>query len=700
MTQAITNKKPPYLLMYIVTLVYLVVTAFFEEGVAYFDPVYTTLMSSTEFYLTFSLCAVLFLTVIYIAKYYFGIRINWVFFSLVVLLFLIDVVAILSFPEWTVLTGVYHVTASLRLRYITFWLAACMAFYVFFAIMPKSVISVNGWSVYFVFAVFIAFSSCVYSYFAEPSVYLYFIDPKSNLFLYTGPVSFTNNRNTYATLLLVGLLSSFYLFSKSRKWYWPILGFFFFVNIVLTLSKTVILSSAVFIFLFIFFDYIFHIRNHTVIRSILMLFFVIIVAMPFFLRSFNNSSDDGLLFKINKYLTFLFDFSSNYSLAWSIDGRVNVWSDIIQSMVRRPVSLIFGLGDWNFSWFLGFLVSGSSSYIESAHSGFFDVFGRSGIIGIALYLSLLIFFVYKCIKNFKNDKPSTIVSLLIFAAFLFHGLSEDTNFLNMQAKDMMVSFMVFIPVLTNDFSSVKQTKANEFETEYSSAHRQNQASLSKGMILLDVLYFVSISVLLPLIGLSEFMSHWGGLAFIDTVNFQLLATVAIFISPVIIFALFFQSKFGSKKRFNLLLIVDITWLIMLIFAACFISNVFLISVCALAGIIVLVLSLKKLGEYRKKALSTIAFCFCYFIVFAILSKTIVHFCLVSSQSYQPYACMCLVLLYLFSFILLIIFDNKNRHFAWLHSLWFAVEAYCLYISYFYIVKDQVKKIRVNQKIIF
>jgi hypothetical protein len=53
--------------------------AFFEEGVAFFDPVYTTIMSDLEYYL--SLIAVL-LSVgifLFLAHRYYVIKINWVF---------------------------------------------------------------------------------------------------------------------------------------------------------------------------------------------------------------------------------------------------------------------------------------------------------------------------------------------------------------------------------------------------------------------------------------------------------------------------------------------------------------------------------------------------------------------------------------------------------------------------------------------
>jgi hypothetical protein len=56
--------------------------AFFEEGVAFFDPVYTTIMSDLEYYL--SLIAVLLSVTCFLllVHRYYTIKINWVFLSI------------------------------------------------------------------------------------------------------------------------------------------------------------------------------------------------------------------------------------------------------------------------------------------------------------------------------------------------------------------------------------------------------------------------------------------------------------------------------------------------------------------------------------------------------------------------------------------------------------------------------------------
>jgi hypothetical protein len=448
MTQVISNKKPPYLLMMVATVLYLGVTTFFEEGITSLDSIYSALMTTTEFYLTFALCAILFLLVLFIAKRHFGIGINWPFFLLCLVLFLTDVIGVCLFPELTVLCGVYHMTTTLRLRYIAFWLAACMAFYVFFAIMPKTVKSSNDWNVVYWGGIIVALSSCLYSYVKEWFIYSSILNPAQALDPYYSPRSFTNNRNTYASLLLIGIFASFYLFTRTRKWWYFAIGVFLGVNVILTLSKTAIMCAIVFLFIFVIYDCVKTVKTNPFLSSLILILVAFFFIFPFLVRPLGLAEKYDVLAKIDSYVRNITDLHDIHGFS-SLMDRSNIWSTILTFSFSDLTKTLFGIGDWNFSWYLGFLMGGNGAYIESAHSGFFDVLGRLGLIGVAFYLVLLGYFVCGIVDNYKHKRNGSTVLVAIWVCSLIHGLFEDTNFLNMQTKPMILLFMAYMPMLTN-----------------------------------------------------------------------------------------------------------------------------------------------------------------------------------------------------------------------------------------------------------
>lgn len=697
MTQAIATKKPPYLLMYIVTLVYLVVTAFFEEGVAYFDPVYTTLMSSTEFYLTFSLCVVLFLTEIYIAKHYFGIRINWVFFSLVVLLFLIDVVAILSFPEWTVLTGVYHVTVSLRLRYITFWLAACMAFYVFFAIMPKTVNSVNAWNIYFILAIIIALSSVIYSYFHDYSSYAAFFDPNSDIYLYKGPVSFTNNRNTYGTLLLVGLASSIYLSIRTGKIYYDFFSLFFFLNEIAIFSRSSLICSMIlFAFAFVF-KFCKTVKAHPIIATSSFLVIMTFVLLLIFAQRIGFTSNP-LVSKFYSAIINNFDLSKTMA-AMSIDGRFDIWEIVLGISSNSVFSLLFGVGDWNFSWFLGFSFDGSLSYIESSHNGFLDVLGRHGLIGLFFYVALICFILVSIFKNLKNHHSESLFNLFFLICVLVHGLVEDTNLFNMQAKPMMLLFMSAMPILTQRHLDKYSRDSRGWEFEYSSSVFK-KVSKHFPMSSIPVLFFSFLSVFSAiLIGLSQYFSYWEKWLFAGSVFFQLqIFLVSIFYPVFVYMSVFHQTKQNIAKA-RYLFIAGSIWFLSCTVLSFFFYNPIMFSFFLISGILILFIGL--LGFDKKSFITMGSFSIFFFgveVLLILISELVIRFCMVPDEIFQPYAAMCLIILDLIlPFMIMVASPLHTIVQGSFDDRWRRVEDSYRFIGYRHQVKYEIRLMKATQR---
>jgi hypothetical protein len=696
MTGTIVNKNRPTLLMMIVTMLYLVVTAFFEEGVAYFDPVYTTLMSSAEFYLTFSICAVLFLAVVYLAKHYFQIRVNFVFLSLIAVMFLVNLIAVLIFPEFTVSAGLYHVSNALRIRYITFWLAACLAFYVFFAIMPKIVADNREWNVYFFGGVIIALSACLFSYIVERQAYSSVLNPSEDPYHYTF-VSFTNNRNTYGILLFIGVVCSLYLHAYEQKWYFVLLAFFFFVNLILVMSRSALICAAIYIVLYFSLFIVKRFKAHLATSLILLMIFLFLVVFPFLLKPLGIVDKSPVLAKYYSYVVLLFDPSDKHGNG-TFDSRLDIWSLLLMSLFKSPSYVLFGFGDWNLTWFLGTIYRGYP-VIESTHNGFFDVFCRMGLFGVILLLGETVLFFYCLAQNYKHKVSFNSLPLFLFICVFIHGLVEDTNYLNMQAKDMMLLFMTYMPVLTNyQLSKKTETKVN-WENEYSSARVYHSKHSLFPLQWSQLAYIVLTPAFAIVIGLSRFFSIWNGVLFIDSIFFQLQLVLLFLFLPAIIYSLVFHKNTGSKKRFSFVLTLCLVWALSCVVTSVLAQNIISFLVLLSSGLFILIFSFVGVDKKDLKQLAVSSSIFlCLEVVLVLTSKMIIQYCLIPDEIYQPYAAMCLIILdFIVPFLVIVASPLHKTLIGSFDKDWWHIEIACRSIWYRQQVKYEIRLMKAFQR---
>jgi len=639
-------KKAPNLLMSIVTVVYLVITAFFEEGVAYFDPIYTTLMSGTEFYLTFSVCVILAIAVFYLAGHFFEIKINWVFLSLIAVLFLIDIVAIWTFPEFSGDGVEYHLTMDLRLRYIAFWAAACLAFYVMMVIMPRTAINNRQWNLYFFGGMVIGVSACIYSYIVEASQYAFLFVKPDNSPITVNLLSFTNNSNTFGIVVFIGMVSSFFLVVNTRRWWYAVAGYFLLVNQFLIQSRTVLLLSVFFAVFYFVWNLVVTFKSHIVWSIVKILFGSSVVVFLFLIKPTGLGNDVVFLGNVSKLVSFDYDLT-NPNTSSSFYSRVDLWSTLFASMAASPVRILFGVGDWNFSWYFGFLTSGSVPIIESAHNGLFDVFGRHGIFGVLLYVALLVYFVVCYVKCRKAKLYSTILSLALFISVLLHGLFEDTNFLNMQGKDMMLLFMTYMPLMTNCVLLKNPEMAKRKKIEHSDAVFDRKCFPIKEPLRKTQLFLLIASPLFAItIGLSSFFAHFNGLILFANPFFLIQIGAIFFCSPFVFYFLVCDFQAGNKPRFSVFLLLLVSLSAIDVVLSVFVTSNLASMLALVVSWLALTVASLWLGNRggRKSLLLSFGL---YFFVVAILigvSLIVTQILLIPSAAFQPYAAMVLIIL--------------------------------------------------------
>jgi len=472
MESAKAQPKHIYVLMGVVLAVMFVVGAFFEEGIAFFDPVYTTHMSDFEYYL--SLIVVIFSVFgfLYLSHRFYKIKPNWWFLSIAVVLLVSNMVAVLIFPSIVQGFGensygntypfVYILTPAARARFIISFAVTCLYLYLIFAIVPKVLRNSRQLSFYFFACIVVSLVSILWSYVFEYRIYQSYFDPSLTPNINTVAMSFFNNRNTYGTMLLLGICCCAYLQTQSRHWWYYLIMAFFILNFVFVLSKTSMILALIFVVAFLIYRYVSTVKRHPLKDNIVLGIFLALGCFFCWYVLSGMVFQSQVLGKVYQNILDSMGDSSHDTLA----SRVKTWQRIIGFLSSQPL-VIFGYGDGNFLWFLGQYEGNNISQLGYTHNGFLAMYAYGGIIRLLIYVAMLAYIFAAAIKNLARHHPTTIVSLLMFLTFLGHGLVETTSFMGADSKSLILLIIVFLPILTDRYQDRHQEVFIEQSAVYS-----------------------------------------------------------------------------------------------------------------------------------------------------------------------------------------------------------------------------------------
>jgi hypothetical protein len=386
-------------------------------------------------------------------------------------------------------------------------------------------------------------------------------------------------------------------------------------------------------------------KSHIALSIVKISILALLVSFLFSIKPSGLADKVPFLSKVSQYFSFYYDLT-NPSTTSSFYSRSNIWSLLLTLVFSDPVRILFGTGDWNFSWLLGSQMSGLAPSIGSAHSGFFDVLGRLGLVGVALYITLLSYFVFCYVKCLRAKRYGTTLSLALFVCVLFHGLFEDTNFLNMQTKDMMLLFMTYMPLMTNLALLKKPATKGDKAAKKPKPVRMAPKRASKSLRGAQIFLIAATPAFAIAIGLSAFYGHYGAVAGFLSPFFPIQLGLMYIASPFVIHILIGLKEKGRTHLFAILLSALIALFVtdaaLSFFGVSNLASVIILGVLWVA-FLALSVSLDKKTELKPLLIT----CTIYFSIEAALvavSLCVTNFLLIPSNDYQPYAAMVLILL--------------------------------------------------------
>ena len=512
-------------------------------------------MNPAEFYSTFA-CAILsYAALIAVIRRNFRLKIAWGWLLFFLVLGIGNAIGTFAwgphfsgYVEYLHRIYFYEWTFEIadKIQYVLCFFLACAYFYLFFAILPKVLphtrwVRLLGW-----IGILFAVAAIIYSLIAEWDFYLDLFEPARRIPSYWTK-SFTNNENTFAFLILIGVACLCMLHnSNSHLFYWILIlamGIFQ----IFVLSATGIICTWLLILCYGFYRFIRSLKHkpvRSVITFLLLLAFIITATVMIFTDAFGPGS---FFAKIHSEIA-----SYTGPRRSAFETRMATWNLIFNSLTN-PLSWIFGAGEFQSRLYLSLLHTGLADGIElyPAHNTLMQCVIDGGILKLALYMIISIRFFYVTIRRLSEKSSIAMPILLVFISLLFHGFMESDVFLNMDTKGFAQLLFLFLP-LEIEYFQAKHPAIKQYLEDYradaypeKAVYRLSPATMGKiAFLFLTPLCVLGIGVggVLSIRGMFGMQADW---------SYYGLFLVAFLLGPVA----FYATGYAKKRK------AAVSWLI-------------------------------------------------------------------------------------------------------------------------------------------
>ena len=596
----------PYFLMGLLTIITLVLGAFLQEGIAFFDDPFNSLMSDIEFYCIFAVNVVALLFYFILAFRFCRLRPHPVWIILLALLVVGNTIAIYHFPNSVSGTTIplhappfnyeYVLEEHFRLRYVLSFAAGCADLYIVFAIAPRIYRSARSLSWILYCFVIVTFFAIFYSIVKETDIYSYYLDPNQPT-LDTSKVvlSFFNNRNTFAMVLLLAMAAVGILHSDSHHFWNFGLLFFLYFEIFFTLSKTGIIVATVYIFLFAFYRFGKNISYHKA-RAFLGLFiFLSLFASFIIIGHLQLMPRDTVIVKMytNFYRALTRQIDNGF-----LDYRIEIWNNIFSFIKGDGIFQVFGTGEINSLVLLKYMWHRDEVDFYYAHNGFVHQIIAGGYLRLAVYIGILAYIFVVFVVNMTRKKRATFAYFLAILTLLLQGITETTSLLSVETKGLFFPLIFVVPMLIEFRKGNDETIEEEQRDQFSKAKRRYTYELSplrKALVatlpILPVVFFF--------LGVVPFISHLKMIWFyqFDGPYLYILCAIIIFYAPISFYFCAVHKKAAAVFLFIINYLIIGGALFMVIFRPIGVNLIFAIAALAVMMILLALISIGRMPRF-------------------------------------------------------------------------------------------------------
>ncbi len=445
------ERKPRYFVAWILVLAFSLFTYLYFEAMDYKVETGTLLpfFAFDVWFIIFTVLLVLYdAFLVFFAIKFFGAKQKWPFMIIGAVAMIFACISLFAFPGVSVEgTLVYSLEGGKLFEYLVATIIIFASIYIFIVIIPQIIKDRNYYNLFFVIAIAVALFGTIYSYISEGDIYVrLFTEPHP----YDVPQSFTNNRNVYAFILVIAMVSEAYLIiKKNRVLHW-ILFFYFFFNTLFTLSKTSIIMAFAFFSVFVVWRTLAIVNKHP-IRALVFFGLMIAGAGAFLIIALAPVEEGSFMELPHTFFEYLVDDLPSMN-GHSFDTRINCFNQALEALSGGTTS-IFGFGyiNWQHALYAHF---GGYVPMDVAFAVDLLQFGLPGFIFSAALWTYAFFMDGRLYKHKSAYAGVTLLTLIVLLARCFTE-AGDFTFTNLTGT--VYYMMVLCPMLTD----IKSLKASE-----------------------------------------------------------------------------------------------------------------------------------------------------------------------------------------------------------------------------------------------
>ena len=381
---------------------------------------------------------------------FFGVKQKWPFMIIGAAALVFASITLFVFPGNTGPNGDYALETSKRIVYLFATIMVFVSIYLFITVIPQMIKDRNYYNLFFVVSICVALFGIIYSYICEGDVYVrLFTEPHP----YDVPQSYTGDRNTYAFILVVAMISEANLIvKKNRVLHW-VLFFFFFFNTMFTFSKTSIIMTFAFFSVFVVWRTFLIVNKHP-IRALIFFSLMTAAAGAILIIAFTPFEEESFMYHPHTFFKFLLDDLPSLN-GRSFDTRINCFNQAIESLNAGGITSFFGVGYMNWQ---SALYTHFGGYVPMDVAFAVDLleFGLPGFVFSAA-LWAYVFFNNACL--FKHKSIYSGVTLLTLTVLLARCFTEAGDFTFPNLTGTIYYLMVLCPMLT-ELGSIKDRQTS------------------------------------------------------------------------------------------------------------------------------------------------------------------------------------------------------------------------------------------------
>lgn len=447
------ERKPRYFVAWLLVLAFSLLTYLYFEAMDYKVETGTLLP-----FFAFDIWFVIFTVVLFLfdgflmffAIKYFGAKQKWPFMIIGAVALIFSCITLFVFPGVSVEGNlVYKLEAGKLFEYLVTTIMVFASIYIFVAIIPQMIKDRNYYNIFFVIAIVVALFGTIFSYISEGDIYVkLFTEPHP----YVVPQSFTNNRNVYAFILVIAMVSEAYLIIKNNWVLHWILFFYFFFNTLFTLSKTSIIMAFAFFSVFVVWRTLAIVKKHP-IRALVFFSLMIAGAGTFLIVAFTPFEEGSFMALPHTFFEYLLEDLPSMN-GHSFDTRINCFNQAVEALSGNGATAFFGFGYMN--WQHG-LYAHFGGYVAMDVAFAVDLL-QFGVPGLIFSVALWVFAFFNDGRLFKHKSAYAGVTLLTLVVLLARCFAEAGDFTFPNLTGSVYYVMVLCPMLT-EIKSIKDSES-------------------------------------------------------------------------------------------------------------------------------------------------------------------------------------------------------------------------------------------------